>query len=275
MDFSPASGSEPSAELVRYRQLLAEPEGLPPRRADVDAEAALCQWCYDLGFVVDHRLRPGDPHFGERQVCTACGSAAEQRVARLFRQSIPPHFASVTFESYPVTAATAPLLQTVRDWVRMPVRGSLLLAGRYGVGKTGLAICALRERVADTHCDALFLTTPALLDRIRETYNRERGEKGERESDVMDAAKSVSLLVLDDLGAERVTDWVAEKLFTLVNHRHDYQLATIFTSNLASGELAGHLGERTAQRIGEMCQVLRFPEQAPNLRTGKRAAGAA
>lgn len=263
---STVSAGEPSTELIAYRQRMADADGIPERRTDRDAEVALCQYCYDTGLVVDHTRRPGEPGFGEAAPCTACGMATGLKVARLFRQSVPPRFADVTFDSYPHSPATAPLLEAVRGWVVAPVRESLLLAGSYGVGKTGLAICAFRARVATTHCEALFLTTPALLDRIRETYNQERVSGVSGEADVMDAAKSVALLVLDDLGVERVTDWVAEKLFSLINHRHDYQLATIYTSNLSAKEMANHLGERTAQRIGEMCQVVRFPTDAPNLR---------
>lgn len=242
---------------------------MAPRRTDTKAEAARCQYCYGLGKVVNHLLRTGQPGFGQAIPCTACSTSAEQHVARLFRQSVPPRFTDATFATFPPSPLTAPLVTTVQAWACDPVRPGLLLAGRYGVGKTGLAISALRERTALTHCDALFVATPDLLDRIRETYNRERGDGSPAESQVMDAIKSITLLVLDDLGAERVTDWVAEKLFALLNHRHNYELATIVTSNLAEGEMTTHLGQRISQRLAEMCQVLRFPDNAPNLRTRK------
>ncbi len=270
-DSSEAEGSKPVPELVAYRQLMADAEGVPARRTDLEAETATCQYCYGVGKVVNHLLRPGYAGFGEAIPCTACSTSAEQHVARLFRQSIPPRFESVSFDSYPVQPVTAPILAAIQNWVQAPVRGSLFLAGENGVGKSGLAVCAFRARVILNRCDGLFLTSSELLDRIRETYNRDRarGEPGERESDVMAAVKSVSLLVLDDLGAERVTDWVAEKLFALVNHRHSYELATIFTSNLKEGQLQDHVGERTAQRLADMCQLLRFPPEAPNLRNRK------
>jgi DNA replication protein DnaC len=222
-----------------------------------------------VGKVVDHRAHPGDPGFGQAVPCTACSTSSEQQVARIFRQSVPPKFKDVTFMTYPSVPITAPLAEATQRWALDPPRASLLLAGLQGVGKTGLAICAMRERVGSTHCEALFLTSPDLLDRIRETYNRERGEAGPREAQVMEAVKSVALLVVDDLGAEKVSDWVEEKLFALVNHRNNYELATIFTSNLPQGELDGHVGPRISQRLAEMCLVLRFPDDAPNLRTRK------
>jgi DNA replication protein DnaC len=76
--------------------------------------------------------------------------------------------------------------------------------------------------------------------------------------------RTVPLCVLDDIGAERVTDWVRERLFVIVNARHDADLPTIFTSNLAPPALDDHLGERTMWRIIEMCEVVHL--DGPNLR---------
>jgi DNA replication protein DnaC len=81
---------------------------------------------------------------------------------------------------------------------------------------------------------------------------------------VLGAVKNTTLLVLDDVGSERVNDWVQEKLFVIINHRHDYHMETIFTSNLSPAQLVRHLGERTAWRILEMCAVVHL--DGPNLR---------
>src|ERR671917_458434 len=69
----------------------------------------------------------------------------------------------------------------------------------------------------------------------------------------MDAVQNADFLILDDLGSERVTDWVRERIFVIVNHRYRESLPTIFTSNIGPKDLAQLLGERTASRIIAMC----------------------
>ncbi len=211
---------------------------------------------------------------------------AEQRarnLARLFDGAkIPTRFLRATFDSFPVNEQTAPLVQRLRDqfppeilnedtedewqaWEARDAIRSWFFYGPYGVGKTGLAVAYLRRWLSYADGEAaLFITVPTLLDRIRETYGP-HAVSSERE--LIDLVKTVHLLVLDDLGAERVTDWVAEKLFTIINHRHDEDLETIFTSNLSIDELAAHIGERTTWRIVEMCEVLKI--DGPNLRDRK------
>jgi DNA replication protein DnaC len=70
----------------------------------------------------------------------------------------------------------------------------------------------------------------------------------------MEAVKTAELLVMDDLGSEKVTSWVQERLFVIVNHRYQEERPTIFTSNIAPKDLPTQLGERTASRIMSMCE---------------------
>ena len=136
----------------------------------------------------------------------------------------------------------------------------LFLYGPYGSGKTGLMVSIIREYSIDQEW-CLFLRVPELLDAIRASY-----DKGSEttEAEILKTAKTFPVLALDDLGAERPTDWVKEKLFDVINYRHDELLDTLFTSNLSLDELAQHIGERTVWRIQEMCHVVHV--NGPNLR---------
>jgi DNA replication protein DnaC len=181
---------------------------------------------------------------------------------------VPRRLEAYSFDTYPVTAATEGAVALIRQWVREFCERSLLLFGPFGTGKTGLAVAALREAVGTHHVDALFLATPDLLDRIRASYGpRDSDADAPTERELMDAVKDTGLLVLDDLGAERPTGWVQEKLFAVINHRYNEQLPCIFTSNLTPEGLAKHLGERTAWRIVEMSDPVRL--DGPNLRDRK------
>src|SRR5262249_51929228 len=102
-----------------------------------------------------------------------------------------------------------------------------------------------------------FITVPDLLTRLRQSYDRDGGAGGvggASERELLDDLDGAPVLVLDDLGAERATDWAVERLFGLLNRRHDWRRPTVLTSNLGPKPLAEHLGERIAWRVVEMCR---------------------
>jgi DNA replication protein DnaC len=164
------------------------------------------------------------------------------------------------------------IVRSLERWLQQLLAGesrrrSLFLYGPFGTGKTGLAYALLRAYIELTGNTPLFTTVPDLLDRIRASYG---DHPSVDEAEVLRLVKTVPFCVLDDIGAERVTDWVQERLFVIINARHDGNLPTIFTSNLALSALADHLGDRTTWRIVEMCQVVRLT--GPNLRTADEGA---
>ena len=129
------------------------------------------------------------------------------------------------------------------------VGNGLYFCGDVGTGKTHLAVAVMIELIKKRRVPGLFVTVPELLDNLRGAYN----DPGRNLDEWMDAVKNADFLVLDDLGAEKATEWVRERIFVLVNHRYREQLPTVFTSNIGPKDLAEQLGERTASRIIEMC----------------------
>lgn len=126
---------------------------------------------------------------------------------------------------------------------------SLILAGSSGVGKTHLAAAIVNGRI-ESGKPALFMSVPEFLDDLRKAISSGKG------TDAMDAVKKSECLVLDDLGAERLTDWVGERLYLVVNHRYMHRLQTVITTNSANAaELVtrlGDQGERIVSRLVEM-----------------------
>lgn len=185
---------------------------------------------------------------------------ARQRAADIAafmgRAGLPSRFKDMTFDSHPLRA----MAERLERWEPTPEKRGLFLYGSYGTGKTGLAVSLLRQHIQSNRAAAMFVTTPDLFDVIRESYSKGAPPDG----DIFKRAKTASFLVLDDIGAERPTEWVCEKLYQLVNHRHGEELTTVFTSNLTMSELAERIGERTCWRIAEMCSIVHV--EGPNLR---------
>lgn len=143
----------------------------------------------------------------------------------------------------------------------------LLLAGPPGTGKTHLAAAIINARLQAGQ-NALFCTTPELLGDIRRVIKHE-----DETSDLMELIKSAPLLVLDDLGAEKPSEWVTEQLFVLLNARLLRGNQTVITTNLVSADdlitrLGGVAGQRIVSRLVEMCQWVRL--EGPDWRVTKR-----
>lgn len=144
-----------------------------------------------------------------------------------------------------------------------PEAGALILTGAVGTGKTYAAVAAA-EVVGQI---PLFVPVVELLDALRPGGDPGRFNAGGSVA-TMGEAKYVhfgrtlerSLLILDDLGAERPTDWTAERLYALVNRRWMEQQPTIVTTNVnpAWPELAEAFGDRVLSRLADGATILRL-----------------
>ena len=138
----------------------------------------------------------------------------------------------------------------------------LLLIGPPGIGKTHIAVAVLRQVVSEKGAHGLYYDTRSLLNTIRSSYDRVTRTSA---VDVLRPVVEAELLVLDDLGAERVTDWVDETMNFIVNTRYNDRRLTIFTTNYedlpgaeAVDSLKARVGFRMHSRFREMCEFLEF-----------------
>ncbi len=183
---------------------------------------------------------------------------AEARIPRRYQKC---DFASfVTYENEQLLRA----LGSARGFAEQfpVVDKGLLLIGPPGIGKTHMAVATLREVVLTKAARGLYFDTRTLLSTIRSTFNPvTRSSEGDVLRRVMDA----ELLVLDDLGAERPTDWVEETMNLIVNTRYNDRRPTIFTSNYEDvpdaddlDSLLVRVGFRMHSRLREMCEFLEY-----------------
>lgn len=217
---------------------------------------------------------------------------SEARNAIPEKINIPKRYKDMTFDTFPDQSSAA--LEAVRDWVdsdRPVVQPGLFLYGSFGRGKTGLIVAALREiawrgvlpmipaglirytRSGDARgagAYAWFVTATALLESLR-PHDDDSQER------MLEKYRAVDYLAIDDIGAERLTEWGVDRLFEIVNHRHSELLPMMVSSNLSPGELAKRInkqigdqsGDRIVERLIESCTVIRFDDAAPNWRLAR------
>jgi DNA replication protein DnaC len=174
--------------------------------------------------------------------------AIERGRARLARD-IPPRYADAMATDPEVVAWVRSL---VSDAARDPISPSvgtgrsLLLLGGVGVGKTYQAYGAIRALVLSGAACSWMVTTAA------DVYARLRPRHKVDSEEEFNAIATVRVLVIDDLGAAKNSEWVEEVNYRLINQRYERMLPTLITSNVPQRELRETIGDRVASRLVEM-----------------------
>src|SRR5690348_3609238 len=257
-----------------------------------------CPLCRGTGWKLVPRL---DSPAG--RVAVACDCGMQVRSERIIeRAHIPKRYEHCDFESYSTDVGATPqqtdslkrakLLSQgfVRDYPGAAEKG-LLLMGPSGVGKTHLAVAALKDLIRRGHA-GLFCDYRELLKEIQASYNpsSESTEMG-----ILEPIRTVEILVLDDLGASKPSAWVLDMIGLVLNARYNEKRVTILTTNyldetaagsepparLPSGQrvavkedaLADRIGARMRSRLFEMCRTVVM--DAPDFRREVRQAGRA
>lgn len=133
-------------------------------------------------------------------------------------------------------------------------RKGLYIHGGCGTGKTHMAY-SIWSRFKEKQVKARFYKSTEMLDVIRDFYGKRNVDYGDNE--LKKLLNYDGLLIIDDLGAEKPTEWVAETFYKIIDKRYETMLPTIFTSNLSLGELSKQISDRIASRIAEMCEVVK------------------
>lgn len=227
----------------------------------------VCPTCLGFGYLRRTGLPVTDPDFGTLIPCACLAPVlAQKRLERLFGGAdFPPVLRNLDFGTFAATRGDQAARARVESWATAGT-GSLYLFGKVRRGKTGLALAAFRYRLETTQTAGLYKSSVDLLDAIRASFDRATG--GARTSEIIEAARTAPLLVLDDLGKESVTDWVGQQVYGLVDYRWRQCLPTIVTSNYSLLELGARFkehGEAIAWRLKAMCHPNVIHVQGPNL----------
>ncbi|HTV07383.1 MAG TPA: ATP-binding protein, partial [Acidobacteriaceae bacterium] len=254
--------------------------------------AEICEKCEGMGMRVVRRADGSS-------AAEPCECQLERRVSRLFKRAqIPERYQGCTLQSFERYNQSLQFAFITADgFVNTYPHGTegkgLLFTGTMGVGKTHLAVGLIHALITEKNTECLFCDYRELLKQIQESYN---SSTHVTELQVLRPIFQTEVLLIDDLGYIRPTEWVWDTVALILNSRYNAKKTTIITTNypnLPAGHrqsmgrvrnksqeaaeaamrdetLGDRIGERMRSRLSEMCVEVDL--QGEDMRQGKKKA---
>ncbi len=214
--------------------------------------------CDGSGWILDERDNARECDCRQRRI----SRAAHARLGT----GIPKRFRGVSFERKPICDLDPLILRHIRRFVaeidaNLDGGRGLWFHGDVGTGKTSLAMLVAQAAEAAGRSVGVY-SVPHLLAEIRGTYDRDSTGSY---LDLFSRLCTVDLLVLDDLGAEKTTEWVLEQLYSIVNERWQNSGSVLVTTN-APDPRQGTVVGQLRREIAEITRLRRSDTKAEYLR---------
>jgi DNA replication protein DnaC len=181
---------------------------------------------------------------------------------------LPARYKGCTLDNF---AGNEKLISAIRD--SLGKRESVYITGKTGCGKTHLAAAIVKEIPTETKyfwngCGhipgTVFITAPELLLKARSAFSDSAKMSEEA---IIDYYSGCDLLCLDDLGAEKTTEYAITTLYLIIDRRIREERQTIITTNLSLDGIESTLGARVASRLAEMKIIkINMPDYRKNRR---------
>lgn len=256
-----------SSDNAKIHPLFAVPDAAAPevspapekRQAASAEQPAVCSYCYGTGMEVV-------PGKGARRCrCRTQNTQAKlleaARIPRRYDQCSLQNYFPVQGKYYTIQGNAFRFAYTLARMYPAVDRG-LIFMGPVGVGKTHLAVAIIRDLVEKKGIPCLFYEFGSLLKEIQNSYNPISQTS---ELKVLAPVFEADVLVLDELGASKPTDWVRDTMMQIINTRYNDKKLTIFTTNYLDGRrregdetLEDRIGVRLRSRLYEMCKTVQI-----------------
>jgi DNA replication protein DnaC len=153
----------------------------------------------------------------------------------------------------------AEITKYLNNWKTMKHNGyGFYFWGNVGAGKTHAAIVLANELMEREMVEVLFLNMPEAITRVKNTFDSDIKTEDSR---LFERMKEMELLVLDDVGVEKYSDWMADQMYQIIDHRWKNRKPMIITSNLSLEDLGKIYKPQIASRIMGNCKPIRFTER--------------
>ncbi|HUQ34632.1 MAG TPA: ATP-binding protein [Pyrinomonadaceae bacterium] len=255
-----------SSDKVKVHPLFAVPDsdGAPEQSSaqgepETNEQPAVCQFCYGSGMEVVQGK-------GARK----CRCRTQQNQDKLLEAArIPRRYSECSLQNYYPAKGKyytnqGNAFRFAYTLARMypAVDRGLLLMGPVGVGKTHLSVAIIRDLIEKKGIPCLFYEFGSLLKAIQNSYNPISQTS---EYKVLAPVFEAEVLVLDELGASKPTDWVRDTMMQIINTRYNDRKLTIFTTNYQDARraekeetLEDRIGVRLRSRLFEMCKTVQI-----------------
>jgi DNA replication protein DnaC len=232
-------------------------ESVSEERSTVAEQPEVCQSCFGTGM----QIVPGKG--ARRCLCRTEGNRAKMiqaaHIPRRYVQCSLQNYFPVQGKYYTIQGNAFRYAYTLARTYPAVDRG-LLFMGPVGVGKTHLAVAIMRDLIEKKGITCLFYEFGALLKEIQNSYNPISQTS---ELKVLEPVFQAEVLVLDELGASKPTDWVRDTMMQIINARYNDRKLTIFTTNYLDTRrserdetLEERIGVRLRSRLYEMCKTV-------------------
>ncbi|HEV2915547.1 MAG TPA: ATP-binding protein [Pyrinomonadaceae bacterium] len=252
-----------SSDNAKIHPLFSVPDAATENSATTDERPAVaeqpsvCAFCFGTGMEVVAGKGARRCRCRTRENLSKMLEAA--RIPRRYEQCSLQNFFPVQGKYYTIQGNAFRFAYTLARMYPAVDRG-LLLMGPVGVGKTHLSVAIIRDLIEKKGITCLFYEFGTLLKEIQNSYNPISQTS---ELKVLAPVFEAEVLVLDELGASKPTDWVRDTMMQIINTRYNDKKLTIFTTNYLDGRrserdetLEDRIGVRLRSRLYEMCKTI-------------------
>lgn len=241
-----------------------------PKFSGWDREVVVCERCGKQGFEKKAfcwcaECRKNYRYEYQLARRTYVHGNAEQFLEEM---GVPPSYQHCTFENFDaVTPEQKTLLRKISELSTDEAVG-LYLSGPVGTGKTHLAVATLLRLRAEGYIGR-FISAQELVVACRNAFRRDTSA-----GDILEEYRGVAVLLLDDLGTEKPTEFSRETLGTLIDRAYRDCQQLIVTSNLDLKQISRLLDARSADRLIELCQAVRVAGSSYRQKQAAQRSGA-